>query len=282
MVSRSHRDVVTWNSELEFETIYMLQEILNIAIFQLNLVWENPAANRSKMDEFLQKIGGTTDVVFLPEMFTTGFSMNVSELAEPMDGKTIQWMKKRCQEHQLALCGSLIIQENGQYFNRLVFVEPSGEVQIYNKRHLFTMGNEENYFQKGMERLIVHYKGWRICPLICYDLRFPVWSRNRNEYDLLVYSASWPQSRKDVWNTLLKARAIENQSYVVGANRVGVDGEKIAYSGNSQIFDAKGKCLSESKEGEEMIVSAEISYSELVKFRTSFPVLNDADSFSIE
>lgn len=260
----------------------MTQEILNIAIFQLDLVWENPSANRAKIDQMLQNVSETTDVVFLPEMFTTGFSMNVEELAEPMDGQTIQWMKKRCQEHQLALCGSLIIRDNDQYFNRLVFVEPSGSVLFYNKRHLFTMGSEEIHFQKGMDRLIVQYKGWRICPLICYDLRFPVWSRNRNEYDLLVYSANWPRNRKDVWNTLLKARAIENQSFVVGANRVGIDGLNIAYSGNSQIFGAKGNCLAGSNEGEEMIVSAEISLAELTKFRNSFPVLNDADSFSIE
>jgi len=163
-------------------------------------------------------------VVFLPEMFATGFSMNVSELAEPMNGETVNWMKKRCSEHQLALCGSLIIQENGNFYNRMLFVEPSGKTSFYDKRHLFTMGNEESHFQAGTERLIVDYKGWRICPLICYDLRFPVWARNRNEYDLLVYSANWPQARTEVWNTLLKARAIENQCYVVGVNRVGADG----------------------------------------------------------
>lgn len=260
----------------------MPQELLNIAIFQLNLVWENPAANRAKIDQLLQKLSETTDVVFLPEMFTTGFSMNVSELAETMDGQTLQWLKERSREHQLALCGSLIIKENDQYFNRLIFVEPSGDVHFYNKRHLFTMGDEESHFQNGTERLVVQYKGWRICPLICYDLRFPVWSRNRNEYDLLVYSANWPQNRNDVWNTLLKARAIENQCYVVGANRVGVDGQKIAYSGNSQIFDAKGSLLTGLNDDNEMIVSAEISFSELAKFRNSFPVLNDADSFYLE
>ena len=260
----------------------MQQETLHIAIPQLDLVWENPAANRAKIDQLLQKLSETTDVVFLPEMFTTGFSMNVLELAEPMDGETIQWMKQRCYEHQVALCGGLIIRENDQLFNRLVFVEPSGEIHFYNKRHLFTMGNEESHFQKGTERMIVMYKGWRICPLICYDLRFPVWSRNRSEYDLLVYSANWPQNRKEVWNTLLKARAIENQCYVVGANRVGVDGQNIAYSGNSQILDAKGNSLAGLNEEGGIIVSAEISYTELAEFRNSFPVLNDADSFYLK
>ena len=257
----------------------MPKEILNVAIFQLDMVWENAAANHAKIDQLLQKLSETTDVVFLPEMFTTGFSMKVFELAEPMNGATIEWMKQRCYEHQVALCGGLIIRENDQLFNRLVFVEPSGEIHFYNKRHLFTMGNEESHFQKGTERLIVKYKGWRICPLICYDLRFPVWSRNRSEYDLLVYSANWPQNRKEVWNTLLKARAIENQCYVVGVNRVGVDGQNIAYSGNSQIFDAKGNSLTGLNEEGGIIVSAETSYAELAEFRNSFPVLNDADSF---
>jgi predicted amidohydrolase len=207
--------------------------------------------------------------------------MNVSGQAETMDGETIQWMKERCSELQIALCGSLMVQENGQYFNRLVFAEPSGEIHFYNKRHLFTMGNEESHFNPGSERLIVSYKGWQICPLICYDLRFPVWARNQKEYDVLVYSANWPQARMEVWNTLLKARAIENQAYVVGVNRVGVDGNSIAYSGNSQLIDPKGKVLASIEESTENIVTAQFSYAELMKFRTEFPVLNDADQFSI-
>lgn len=260
----------------------MLQEILHVALFQASLVWENSQANRDKMDQWFEKISKTTDIVILPEMFNTGFSMNVGQLAEAMDGETVQWMKKRCDEHQIALCGSLIIQEKEQFFNRLVFVEPSGKVNYYNKRHLFTMGNEESHFQPGTERLIVHYKGWRICPLICYDVRFPVWSRNCNEYDLLVYVANWPRNRDEVWNTLLKARAMENQAYVAGVNRVGVDGQMIHYSGHSKIVNAKGQCLTDSNEGEEGIVSAEISMSELLKFRTDFPVLDDADSFYLD
>lgn len=257
------------------------QEILNVAVFQFSPVWEDPAANRTKVDEWLLQAVKYTDVVFLPELFTTGFSMNVSELAEPMDGVTIQWMKKCSSVHQLALCGSLIIHENDSFFNRLVFVEPSGEIHFYNKRHLFTMGNEDNYFQQGTERLIVEYKGWRICPLICYDLRFPVWARNRNEYDILVYSANWPQARTEIWNILLKARAIENQAYVAGANRVGVDGKIIAYSGNSQLIDPKGHILAEIGDHHKGIVTAGFSYSELMKFRSAFPVLNDADQFNL-
>jgi len=260
----------------------MVHETLRVAVFQFDLVWENPEVNRTKIDEWLQKANRKLDVVFLPEMFSTGFSMNVAELAEPMDGPTITWMKVICAEHQLALCGSLIIKDDNQFFNRLVFVEPSGEIQHYDKRHLFTMADEESHFQPGMERLIVNYNGWRICPLICYDLRFPVWARNRNEYDVLVYSANWPESRTEVWNTLLKARAIENQSYVVGANRVGVDGSKILYSGNSQLIDPKGTQLSAIADHHKGIVFAGFSYSELTEFRKKFPVLDDADQFDIK
>jgi omega-amidase len=258
-----------------------LKSDLNLAIFQLDLAWEDAASNRGRIDLFLSNLHFGTDIVFLPEMFPTGFSMNVSQMAESMDGETIQWMKDRCRQYHLAICGSLIIREDAKYYNRLVFVEPSGNIQYYNKRHLFTMGNEENYFEPGMERLIVKYKGWRICTLICYDLRFPVWARNRNEYDILVYSANWPQARTEVWNTLLKARAIENQAYVVGANRVGVDGNGIGYSGNSQLIDAKGNIISEIDKNTEGIIIGTCSWGDLEKFRSDFPVLNDADSFEI-
>lgn len=257
----------------------MTQETLRIAVFQLDLIWEDASANRAKIDEWIQKANRKMDVVFLPETFTTGFSMNV-ELAEPMDGETLRWMKDRCAEHQLAMCGSLIIRDNDQYFNRLVFVEPSGKIHHYDKRHLFTMANEESSFQHGMERLIINYRGWRICPFICYDLRFPVWARNRNDYDILVYSANWPESRNEVWNTLLKARAIENQSYVVGANRAGVDGNRILYSGNSQLIDPKGNVLTSIVDHNKGIIYAGFSHSELMEFRKKFPVLDNADSFS--
>lgn len=262
--------------------VHMIKENIRIALLQLDLVWESPELNRAKVDQFLDQLSKDTDVVFLPEMFTTGFTMNVTEYAEPVEGETIRWMKKRSRDHLVALCGSLITKEAGLYFNRLVFVEPSGETHFYDKRHLFTMGNEGEYFTKGTSRLIVQYQGWRICPLICYDLRFPVWSRNRNEYDLLVYVANWPHSREDVWNTLLKARALENQAYVAGVNRVGADGQMIAYSGNSQIVSPKGQSLDGIHDNEEGIISAELSWTELVKFRSTFPVLDDADTFYLE
>ena len=259
----------------------MTQETLIAAIIQLDQVWEDSRANRLMLDEWLNKADKNTDIVFLAEMFNTGFSLNISTLAETMDGETVLWMKQKSAEYGFAICGSLIIRENDLYYNRLIFAEPSGEVHSYNKRHLFTMGGEESQFEQGKERIIISYKGWRICPLICYDLRFPVWARNRNEYDILVYSASWPQARDEVWNTLLKARAIENQAYVVGANRVGVDGNSITYSGNSQMIDPKGKVFAITQEYVENIVAASLSYNELQRFRADFPVLNDADTFSI-
>ena len=259
-----------------------MKEILKISVFQFDLAWEDIVANRAKIDRMLEQMPTDTDVVFLPEMFSTGFTMNVSQVAETMSGETIEWLKQQSREHRVALCGSLIIQDADKYYNRLVFIKPSGTVFHYDKRHLFAMGNEDGYFQAGSKRLIVEYEGWRICPLICYDLRFPVWSRNRNEYDVLVYCANWPESRKDVWNTLLKARAIENQSFVIGVNRVGVDGNQISYSGNSQLIDAKGRLVASADESAESINFAEFSSKELTDFRIKFPVLNDADEFVIK
>jgi len=259
-----------------------MQEILKIAVFQIHLEWENIQANLEKVDRLLEDLPADVDVVFLPEMFSTGFTMNASKVAEPMDGETMKWLKQRSVEHNAAICASMVIQENGIFFNRLVFVEPSGEVLHYDKRHLFTMGGENEAYTPGENRLIVEYKGWRICPLVCYDLRFPVWSRNRNEYDLLVYSANWPEQRSLVWNTLLRARAIENQSYVVGVNRIGSDGNQIYYSGQSQVIDAKGKIKGLAKDNIEEIILAELSLPDLEKFRIKFPVLNDADQFSLD
>lgn len=255
---------------------------LKIAVFQFDLAWESPSENRTAIDRLLLNVSPETDVVFLPEMFTTGFSMNAANLAETMDGPTVTWMKNRAAEYQIALCGSLIIQERGNSFNRLLFAEPSGEIHSYDKRHLFSMGNEIEFFSKGTERLIVNFKGWRIMPLICYDLRFPVWARNRDEYDLLFYSANWPTSRSLVWDTLLKARAIENQCYTVGANRVGTDGNGIGYSGNSRVIHPKGIVMAEAEDPSESVVEATLSMDELLKFRASFPVLKDADTFRLK
>jgi predicted amidohydrolase len=260
----------------------VVQDILKISVFQFDLAWENIKANLSKIDQMLKRLPAGTDIVFLPEMFSTGFTTNAAKVAESMSGETMNWIRQRCVEYQTAICGSLVIQEEGKYFNRLVFVDPDGKVSQYDKRHLFTMAGEESCYSKGENRLIVEYKGWRICPLICYDLRFPVWSRNLNNYDLLVYSANWPEPRALVWNTLLKARAIENQSYVVGVNRVGTDGNKISYLGQSQMIDAKGNVIALAQDNREEIRSTPISFTELLNFRKKFPVLNDSDDFCIE
>lgn len=259
-----------------------MQERLKISVLQCDLAWEDVEMNRGKIGRMLKQLPSGTDVVFLPEMFSTGFTMNAAKVAETMAGQTMGWLKERSSESQAAICGSLVIQEDGKFFNRLVFVEPSGKVSQYDKHHLFTMAGEEDCYTRGENRLIVDYKGWRICPLVCYDLRFPVWSRNLKNYDLLVYSANWPEPRALVWNTLLKARAIENQSFVVGVNRVGVDGNQITYSGQSQVIDAKGNTVASAKEYDEEILNAEIAFSELARFRQKFPVLDDADRFEID
>ncbi len=260
----------------------MVHENLKIAVFQFDLEWENIQANLTKVDLMLEQLSGKADIVFLPEMFASGFTMNAAKVAQTMDGQTISWLKNRSAAYSLAICGSMVIHESGKFYNRLVFAEPSGKVSHYDKRHLFTMGGEEKAYSQGESRLIVEYLGWRICPLICYDLRFPVWSRNLNNYDLLVYVANWPEQRSLVWNTLLKARAIENQSYVVGVNRIGSDGNNITYLGQSQIIDAKGNAIALATDYSKDIILTGLSYSKLEKFRRKFPVLDDADTYSID
>jgi len=217
-------------------------------------------------------------LAILPEMFTTGFSMQPQRWAEPNHGNTLQWLRRAATEHRIAITGSIIAEENGRYFNRLFFVFPDGSYQQYDKRHLFSMGGEPAHYTAGTQRLTVEYEGWRICPLICYDLRFPVWSRNSGEpYDLLLYVANFPLSRMRVWNTLLPARAIENQCYVAGVNRCGADNGGTAYGGRSQVVDFKGKRMARTAEHAEDTLIAVLSLEELNAFRTKFPVLHDAD-----
>ena len=250
------------------------------SVIQYNIAWEDKRANFRKIEELANQIDAT-DLIVLPEMFSTGFSMNISGMAEKMDGLSVNWMKKLSAEKNAAVCGSLIIEENGLFYNRLLLVLPEGQVFWYDKRHLFTMGNEQNFYAPGDHRLIVEFRGFRILPLVCYDLRFPVWSRNRKDFDLMVYVANWPAPRRKAWKTLLKARAIENQSYVVAANRTGIDANGINYSGGSYTIDAKGKITRQLAKNEEGILSEKFSLESLQKFRLRFPVLNDADQFSI-
>jgi predicted amidohydrolase len=260
----------------------MNPENLYVAFFQYDIVWENKPANLKKIKEQLVLLEGTTDLLVLPEMFTTGFSMNASELAETNTGETISTVKEWAGLFGMAMAGSFIARENSKFYNRAFFITPAQEVYFYDKHHLFSIGTENHIFSAGNERTIVPYKGWNICLQICYDLRFPVWSRNRNnEYDLLLYMANWPASRISSWNHLLPARAVENLAYVCGVNRVGKDGMDLNYNGFSSVYDMKGELLGSLSPFEEGCVSVEISLEQLHEFRKKFPVWKDADSFEI-
>jgi len=266
---------------------------LKVNIIQSELHWENVDKNLEMFAQKIEAISTPTDIIVLPEMFNTGFSMDSKELAETMDGKTVAWMKSQATTSNAVITGSLIIEEipltggvRGRFFNRLIWVQPDGEIFTYDKRHLFRMAGEHNHFSAGEKRLVVSYKGWRICPLICYDLRFPVWSRNTDDnetpaYDCLIYVANWPAVRKQPWSKLLEARAIENQCYVIGVNRVGKDGKGIAYSGNSVVVNPKGDVISSILENADTTESVDLSLAELNEFREKFPVSLDGDEFTL-
>lgn len=254
---------------------------MKLTLIQSEIIWENKFRNFERIGEMLTSIPCGTDLVILPEMFNTGFSMNPAELAESPKSVTFDWMHDIAAKFNFGICGSYIVSENGKFHNRWIFVSPEGDIWSYDKRHLFTISGEEELFTRGKERLVFSFRGTRICPNICYDLRFPVWSRNRNDYDLLINSANWPESRRDVWITLLKARALENQCFVAGVNRIGIDGAGIRYCGDSMILGPKGEIITESRQNEECIISGEISIGELSDFRKKFPVLNDSDDFTI-
>lgn len=266
---------------------------LKITIIQSSLHWENKEMNLDMFSQKINDIAGSTDLIILPEMFTTGFSMSPRKFAEPMNGPTVNWMKEKAKEKNCVITGSFICEENGNCFNRLVWVNPDGSFSTYDKRHLFRMANEDAHYSAGQKRIIVELKGWKICPMICYDLRFPVWSRNKlvqqskeesspgYEYDLLLYVANWPEVRSYPWKTLLLARAIENQSYVVGLNRVGNDGNKIYHSGDSAVINARGEIISKTTPREESTETITLNYSELLAYRKSFPAMLDADTFEI-
>ena len=255
---------------------------LKISIVQTDIAWENKQENLRMLREKLHALRGTTEIVVLPEMFSTGFTMKSRELAEPVSGITVRILKELAADFQLALCGSFICSERSNYYNRAFFITPEGEEFYYDKRHLFRMGNEAEYFSSGNNKLIISYRGWNICLLVCYDLRFPVWSRNvNNEYDLLIYVASWPQARRLAWDTLLCACALENMCYVCGVNRIGVDGNKLIYNGGSVVFSAKGEVLASVPDGEEGIETVSLSLISLQQLRDKFPVWKDADAFRL-
>ena len=255
---------------------------LKITIIQSELHWENVEENLAMFAKKIEAINEQTDIVVLPEMFTTGFSMESVKLAEKMDGKSVKWMKQLAVKKNVVVTGSLIIEEEGNYYNRLIWAQPDETILTYDKRHLFRMAEEDKHFTAGEDRLIVEWKGWKICPLICYDLRFPVWSRNSlPAFDCLIYIANWPEARKEPWNKLLEARAIENQVYVVGVNRVGVDGKEISYSGNSAVIDPKGNAISDITPELNEVITIELNKTDLEDFREKFPVGLDADDFEV-
>jgi predicted amidohydrolase len=283
---------------------------LTITGIQTLLHWENPAANLDMLEEKIKIISYKTEVIILPEMFNTGFSMKPKELAETMDGETVKWMKRIAAEKKMILTGSLMIMENGNYFNRLIWMLPNGQYGYYDKRHLFAYAGEDEEFTPGTKRLIASVKGWRVHLLVCYDLRFPVWSRqappfreekgpgdetpplrkergsggeaiSAPEYDLLIYVANWPERRNHAWKTLLQARAIENQCYVSGVNRVGYDGNNIYHSGDSMVVDPMGEILY-SKAHEEDIFTLTLQKDKLEDVRTRLPFWKDGDNFIIQ
>ena len=260
---------------------------LQVTLVQTSIHWHSIEANLAMLEEKLWQLDKPTDLIVLPEMFNTGFTNDAATLAEPMNSRTFRWMKQMAEQTQAVVLGSYIIREQNRFYNRLVWMEPDGSFACYDKRHLFRMSDEHTVFSSGHDRLIKSWKGWRICPLICYDLRFPVWSRNMATdtgelaYDLLVYVANWPAARQPIWLTLLQARAIENTSYVVGVNRTGEDGNQIAYDGHSVAIDFRGDTLLDTGYAE-VVTTHTLSAKELREFREKFPVHQDADRFSLE
>lgn len=253
---------------------------MKIALIQTALSWENLNENKALLQEKINAISQYVDLIILPEMFTSGFTMNSQNVAEKMDGATILWLKQIAKNKNCAITGSLVIEENGNYFNRLVFVFPSGEIQSYDKRHLFSLAGEDKVYTSGTEKLILEYKGFKICTLICYDLRFPVFSRNVEDYDVLIYVANWPKPRTNAWDILLKARAVENMCYTIGVNRVGIDYNNHEYIGHSQVVDFLGNYIQEPTEKEEVLV-VELDKKEMLETRKKLNFLNDRDEFQI-
>jgi predicted amidohydrolase len=254
---------------------------MKIALFQYSLFWENPIANRNYFEEKIITITEKVDLIVLPEMFTTGFTMNPEAVAETMDGETIVWLQSLAKAKNSAITGSLVIKENGNFYNRLVFVFPSGEIQFYDKRHLFTIAGEDKVYTSGKEKWIVDYLDWKICPLICYDLRFPVFSRNIEKYDMLIYVANWPKTRINAWDILLKARAVENMCYTIGVNRIGVDNNNFEYVGHSQAVDFLGNSVLEPQEIVGVFI-VELNKEKLLETRNKLGFLNDRDSFELK
>lgn len=259
-----------------------MAEKLTLALLQEDLEWERPEVNQQKFEDKIAQLSAEVDLIVLPEMFTTGFSMNAENLAEPDKGPSFEWMQKMAQQKDAAVTGSIITKDGGNFYNRLYFVFPDGDSKKYDKRHTFTLAKENETYASGKDRLIVEFKGWKICPLVCYDLRFPVWSRNTEDYDLLIYVANWPAARVTAWDTLLKARAIENMSYCVGLNRVGRDGKELDYLGHSAVYDSLGKPVSKNTLEKVFFEEVTISKDHLSETRSSLKFLQDRDAFTLK
>jgi predicted amidohydrolase len=251
---------------------------MTITTIQTDIIWENISENLKQYQSKIENL--KSDIIILPEMFSTGFTMNPEKIAESMKGSTVNWMKENSKKVNSAICGSTIIKEKNKYYNRFIWVEPSGKVKYYDKKHLFSFAGEDEKYTPGNSKLIIDYKGWRICPLICYDLRFPVWSRNVENYDILIYVANWPSKRKHAWKNLLISRSIENQCYTIGVNRIGSDSNNNLYSGDTSLISALGEILYINSHVEDVYTTT-LDKNDLIKIRNKFPVLNDKDNFKI-
>jgi len=254
---------------------------LRVTLVQSDIAWQDPPENRHRLAAHFRGLAGHTDLIVLPEMFSTGFSMDAEALAEPMDGPTVGWMREEAAAMGCVITGSVIVRDAGRHYNRLVWARPDGTLAHYDKRHLFRMAGEHEHFAAGGARLTVEMKGWRICPLVCYDLRFPVWSRGRDDYDLLLYVANWPARRAHAWSALLRARAIENLCYVAAVNRIGRDGNGASYAGDSVALDFLGQPLS-SEGGGDRVETAVLDMESLRAYRGSFQAHLDADGFELK
>ena len=253
---------------------------MKIALFQTSLAWENPEVNRTFIEKYFMSEEESFDIFVLPEMFSSGFTMNPEKIAETMNGKTISWMKSLALKKDCVICGSLVIEEKNDYYNRFIFVHPNGKMDFYDKRHLFSLAGEHEKYSKGIKKVIIDYKGWRICPQVCYDLRFPAFSRNHENYDLLLYVANWPKTRITAWDALLKARAIENMCYVVGVNRIGFDENNHQYIGHSQVLDELGNQILDADEKLGVFI-VELDKNKMLENRNKLNFLNDKDEFEI-
>ena len=253
---------------------------MKIAIIQAPLFWENAKENQSYFEGKINSISENTDLIVLPEMFTTGFTMRPELVAETMQGETVIWLQELAKVKNCAITGSVVIKENNNFYNRMLFVFPSGEIQFYDKKHLFTLAGEDKVYTSGTEKVIINYLDWKICLQVCYDLRFPAFSRNSEDYDLMIYVASWPKIRTNAWDALLKARAIENMSYVIGVNRIGEDDNGYQYIGHSQIVDYLGEYVVEPTESENIFI-AELDKEKMISIRQKLGFLDDRDHFEI-